>query len=189
MKVTLKKLHAIQMQVSDRISEINAQLYDTVNFDQDITMTTWEEYEEEQNKNSELIRDMTSLFAILKSIRVEQAKMNMASGVSHTLTSIAILERQNTILKGLLDMANKPVTKIQFNTKLKQAEETTDRILRNNVHFGGLTSGRIEEITSTIRQNKRTINSLREQLLEQNISTKLDLSDYVEETLRLYEII
>lgn len=172
-KISLKKANLIQQKLAEKIpavfpSTLNISIY---------SKTASIDISEARNKNFTEIKRCEKLVRVLYELRDLIQKANHASGVSTLMNKIAMNQRMGSIYTEFsADSPMKPISEIdtQINAMLSAEIKSYGG---SNLIVGIFTKSDIEFYLNASKKALLVDSQLREELLELNVSTKIEIGE------------
>lgn len=183
MNISLRRAAALQNSISEAINAIK------LNSNVDITVYENKTQKIEASRQQVLTNwsRLEKLISTLYVIRADVSKANSESGISTALTELARLQRLQQHLNNLSRIVpgNASIIDGRFDAlvqKAKTGDGNYDQYGRvndtiNNVE--ALNEADVANFKELLTKNKRAIQSIKDTILELNVSTKIDIDEQV----------
>lgn len=187
MKVTLRKAHALQQEIRRELDERMGRLRGSIRLDetvQDVPKTLTQA----QLGVSNELHDIELLSTALSAIRAAVADANTKSGVSSRLAEVAHINRMMKAYAELQEYDHISIVPAEdldaIQHKLTKLAETDSR--RSLYREPEVTVSLLSEdvIRDNLAQLRRSRAEFNDELLERNVSTRIELSDGTVAVLR-----
>lgn len=189
MKINLRKANALQNAIQDAISGINFEVELEVNEFQDAEgqiATAKETWRQQFTRRSALL---DAFYAI----RLRVGRANVEAGISDTLADVARLEKDITLLNRLSSETARVAPEVlagKLDKIRNRSEDNSMYSMRDRkVDTTFFDESDIQSFKSALAKNKKSKQSLQDQLLELNVATMIELDEITVATLVQEELV